>query len=122
MRIYKPVVSTQRTHAEIMLLAVENAFQNWNIIREITLNHDITMIPETTGTTETLLSRISANIHTFKGKERGNENALRLNALGGVLLTKEGLLLRQRPLHHLSEHPETRKDRCIASPLKEVAV
>lgn len=122
MRIYEPLAYIQRMLEEIMLLAAETASLNWNIIRGITLTHVIMKIQETTGTTETPLSKTSENTHTFKESEKESESALRLTAAGGALLIQGGPLLLQYHLRHLSVLPETQKDGFTASPLSEVVV
>lgn len=119
-RIYEPLASTLRMLEETMLLAAETAFLNWSITRGITLIHVITRIQETTGTTETPLSKTSGNTHIFKGSEKERESVLRLIAAGGARLIQDDLSHLPYPLHHLSAHPETQNDVFTASPLNEV--
>lgn len=122
MKIYEPLASIQKMLEETMLLAAETAFLNWNTIRGITLTRVIMKTQETTGTTETHLSKTSENTHIFKGSEKGSESVLRLIAAGGALPIQGDLLLLQYRLHHLSVHPETQNDGFTASPLSEVVV
>lgn len=122
MRIYEPLASIQRKPEETMLLAAENAFLNWNIIKGIILIHAIMKIQESTGIIETPLNKTSENTHIFKGNEKGSENVSRLIAAGGALPIQDDLLVQQYHLHHLSGFPETRSDGFTASPLKEVTV
>lgn len=122
MRIYGLLVSIQRMLEEIMRLEAESAFQNWNIIKGITLTHAIMKTHETTGIIETLLNKTFGNTRIYKESEKESENALRLTAAGGALHIQGDLLLRQYRLHHLNVLPETRKDEFIASPLKEAVV
>lgn len=77
---------------------------------------------ETTGTTETPLSKTFENTHIFKGSEKESENALRLTAADGALPIHGDLLLLQFHHHHLTVLPEIQKDGFIASPLREVVV
>lgn len=122
MRIYEPLASIQRMLEETTLLAAENVFLNWNTIRGITLTLVTMKTQETTGITETHLSKTFENTHIFKESEKENESALRLTAAGGALRTQDDLLLRQYRLHRLSGLPETQNDGFTASPLSEVEV
>lgn len=122
MRIYELLASIQRMLEETMLLAAETGFLNWNTIRGITLTRVIMKTQETTGTTETPLSKTSENTHIFKGSEKESENVLRLTAAGGALPIQGDLLLLQYRLHHLSVLPETQNDGFTASPPSEVVV
>lgn len=124
MRIYEHLASIQKKLEETMLLllAAETVFLNWNTIRGITLTHVIMKIQETTGTTETPLSKIFENTHIFKEREKESENVLRLTGAGGALPTQGDLLLPQYRLHHRSVRPETQNGVFTASPLSEVVV
>lgn len=121
MRIYEPLASIQRKLEETMLLEAESVFLNWNTIRGNTLTH-VMKTQETTGTTETPLSKTSENTHIFKESEKESGNVLRLTAAGGALPIQDDLLLLQYRLHHLSVLPEIQNGGFTASPLSEVVV
>jgi len=122
MRIYEPLAFIQRMLEENMLHAAENVFLNWNIIRGITLTHAFMKIQETTGTTETPLSKTSGNTLIYKGSENGNGSASKPIVAGGAHLIQGDPLLPQYHPHRLSELPEMPNEEFTASPLREAVV
>lgn len=122
LRIYGHLASILKKLEETTLLAAGNVFLNWNTFRGNTLTHVFMKTQETSGTSETPLSKTFENTHIFKESEKESESGLRLIVAGGALPIQGDLLLLQYHHHPLSELPETQKDAFTVNLQREVVV